>query len=209
MFTVIVRLSRTIVAFVLAAVLLVPSCDKDKAETQVKAGSGASKSKTDPVTPPSADTPPPADTKVAPALGAAATEFVSKDDGFSVMTKQQPKISKIQVPTDVGKTPTTQYMFHALGSPGAIMVMVSTFPIEGELDEAARKKTLIDARDGVVKKYNGTVSDDKTFDLDGNAGRDFKVSASHPKLGKMAVRSRMVLKGKTLYQAMHCWTRSS
>jgi len=185
---------RKMLVFALAATVLLPSCD-EKPASEVKVDPGKAKP-SDPVT-----TPPKDEVKPAPSTG--ATEYVAPDGSFTVMSKLKPTPKALDVPTPAGNAPTKQYMFSAPGrSDGAMMVMVSTYPIKGELDDAARQKLLTDARDGVVKKFSGTASDDNTFELDGHPGRDFKFAASHSKMGELVGRSKILLKGNMLFQVM-------
>lgn len=179
-----------------APLVLTISCDKADEKTAVKSEEAASSKATKEAEPPEVKKeaePPPKPAKP------AATEFVAKDHKFSVMSERAPRISN---PKTAAGAKTTNYTFNAPGAPGAIMVLVATIPLKKGASKAKRKKALAEAGDSIVKKYSAVFSSDEELMVGEHLGREVAFNANHPRMGKMAGRSKIVIKGSELYQAM-------
>ena len=174
----------------LALLVCTFACEGEKkSEVKPTPADPGAKSKTPaPVEPEAKKPPPPPKSKT--------TEFVSKDHKFSVMSERPPRTAPVKTPTGAV---TTKYTFNAVGAKGAVMILVAAIPGG---DKASRKKALEDAAANLVKKYNGKTSSDKEIKLGEHAGREVAFTATHPQMGKMAGRSKMIMRDADLYQVM-------
>lgn len=145
---------------------------------------------------------PPATETPAAIAPPTATEFVSKERRFSVMSLRKPDSQTIEVPTVLGTVPAIQFSFHQKGAPGAIGVLVMTMPIPEDTEDAALLKALADARDGAVKQFNGKIVSDEALKIDGVHARNFEFVANHPDLGPLVARCRYMMRKNVMYQAM-------
>ncbi|MBL4637376.1 MAG: hypothetical protein JKY56_26205 [Kofleriaceae bacterium] len=136
------------------------------------------------------------------AAAGKATEFVSAEHKFSVSSLRAPRVEETSTTTAVGKIDLTTYMFNAKGAQGAYGVMVSDLPFAEDAGDEARLKAIVDAQAGLVKQYSATITNQKDFKLDGNHGREFDLSATHPQMGEMAGHYKIVIRDKTMYQIM-------
>ncbi len=183
-----------------------PEVKKEQAETDTamadKVSAPAEKVPADKV--PADKVPAPADKVPADKTAAAttATEFVSAEHKFSVSSMRAPRVETTSTTTAVGKIDLTTYLFNAPGAQGAYGVMVSELPFADSAGDEARLKAIVDAQAGLVAQYNAKITNQKDFKLDGNHGREFDLSATHPQMGEMAGHYKIVIRDKTMYQIM-------
>lgn len=136
---------------------------------------------------------------------ADAWRVYSIADGF-VRAPVPPELSTVDIPSDDGTLPATQYTFELARDDVMFAVMVVTSPpdLGKSIDQM-----LTDGRDGVIEAYSSTIELDVPKTIDGAKARDVTFTGSLPDLG--AVRGRMVVlvhAGK-LYTALSLQVGSS
>ena len=180
---------RIILAIVLA-LALIAGCKKKSDENQRPqaeppvAGTGTD----------AAPTPPPAPPDAAPAWKPRAGK------GFTVDAPQDPDQNQKDLPTAAGPLPTTYYGGYVPdGSPGAMQVMVSDIP-PAILKKTTPAKLLTIMRDGLAKKFGGTVEKEENVKLGGETGKDLRYKGKDPEAGEFASRMRLFIHKGKLFQ---------
>ena len=120
-------------------------------------------------------------------------EFESKDGKFTIKFKVAPKESTQNVPTEIGDVKMYMFMYEESVTK-AYMVAYCDYP--SELIKASDAKTLLGgSKEGVVGKFNATITDEKSSQFQGNEAIDF--TASGP---QYHTAYKLVLAGNRLYQ---------
>lgn len=113
-----------------------------------------------------------------------------KDAGFSIAMPGRPQTQKRNVPTKAGNSQLTTYV---------VPTRLGTFNLGySESKQAANvqpEKLFDDFRDQMVKQFQGTVKEEKSYELDSNPGREILLETA--RMGY--VRERFLLVEDRLY----------
>jgi hypothetical protein len=113
-----------------------------------------------------------------------------KNAGFSIFMPGRPQTQKRNVPTKAGNSELVTYV---------VPTRLGTFNLGySESKQAANvkpEKLFDDFRDQMVKQFQGTVKEEKTFDLDSHPGREILLETAK----RGYVRERFILVDDRLY----------
>jgi hypothetical protein len=122
--------------------------------------------------------------------------FKSVSGGFAVRfpSNKQPDIEDKSIADGL----STLHFFKVQSGSSAYIVGYNDLP---SLTGRTPKKVLDDARDGAIQSVGGTLDEESVLNLDGNVGRELKISATKSGIS-LKQRLRMYLVNKRLYQAI-------
>jgi hypothetical protein len=122
--------------------------------------------------------------------------FKSVSGGFSVRfpSNRQPEIEDKSIAGGL----STLHFFKVQAGMSAYIIGYNDLP---SLTGRTPKKVLDDARDGALASVGGTLDEENVLNLDGNVGRELKISATKSGIS-LKQRLRMYLVNKRLYQAI-------